>query len=49
VLYKYKNVVTSYSELMGYPKEQLTSDYWFPWYKTAAGEPVTTEPGTREA
>jgi len=37
VLYKYKNVVTSYSELMGYPKEQLTSDYWFPWYKTAAG------------
>ena len=23
---------TSYSELMGLPKEQLSTEYWFPWY-----------------
>jgi hypothetical protein len=23
---------TSYSELMGLPKGQLSSEYWFPWY-----------------
>jgi hypothetical protein len=37
VLYKYSGAVTSYSELMGYPGDQLTNDYWFPWYKTASG------------
>src|SRR5687768_9528755 len=23
---------TSYSEMMGLPKEQLSTEYWFPWY-----------------
>ena len=27
---------TSYSELMGLPKEQLSTEYWFPWYNNAA-------------
>jgi hypothetical protein len=27
---------TSYTELMGLPKEQLSSEYWFPWYNNAA-------------
>ena len=26
---------SSYSELMGLPKEQLSSEYWFPWYNNA--------------
>ena len=26
----------SYSEMMGLPKEQLSSEYWFPWYNNAA-------------
>jgi hypothetical protein len=25
-------VRTSYSEMMGLPKEQLSTEYWFPWY-----------------
>ncbi|NUQ86248.1 MAG: hypothetical protein HUU11_16205 [Anaerolineales bacterium] len=25
----------SYSELMGLPKEQLSTEYWFPWYNNA--------------
>ena len=27
---------SSYSEMMGLPKEQLSSEYWFPWYNNAA-------------
>jgi CSLREA domain-containing protein len=27
---------TSYSELMGLPKEQLSDEYWFPWYNNLA-------------
>jgi len=27
---------SSYSELMGLPKEQLSTDYYFPWYNNAA-------------
>jgi uncharacterized protein with WD repeat len=27
---------TSYSELMGLPKEQLSAEYWFPWYNNVA-------------
>ena len=27
---------TSYSELMGLPKEQLSTEYWFPWYNNLA-------------
>ena len=26
----------SYSEMMGLPKEQLSNEYWFPWYNNAA-------------
>jgi hypothetical protein len=26
----------SYSEMMGMPKEQLSNEYWFPWYNNAA-------------
>jgi hypothetical protein len=26
---------SSYSELMGLPKEQLSTEYWFPWYNNA--------------
>jgi len=37
VLYKYNGKYISYSELMGYPLNQLTNEYWFPWYKTASG------------
>jgi hypothetical protein len=25
----------SYSELMGLPKEQISTEYWFPWYNFA--------------
>ena len=25
----------SYSELMGLPKELLSTEYWFPWYNNA--------------
>ena len=27
---------TSYSELMGLPKEQFSTEYWFPWYNNLA-------------
>jgi len=37
VLYKYSGVITSYSELMGFPSNQLSTEYLFPWYKTASG------------
>lgn len=37
VLYKYNGAVTSYSELMGFPANQLTHEYYFPQYKTGAG------------
>jgi hypothetical protein len=26
---------TSYSEMMGLPLEQLSTEYWFPWYNNA--------------
>jgi hypothetical protein len=26
----------SYSEMMGYPGNQLTTDYWFPWYNNVS-------------
>ena len=26
---------SSYSEMMGLPKEQLSNEYWFPWYNNA--------------
>ena len=27
---------TSYSEMLGLPQEQLSTEYWFPWYNNAA-------------
>ena len=32
VIWQEPGVRTSYSEMMGLPKEQLSSEYWFPWY-----------------
>ena len=32
VLYSYNGTVVSYSEMMGLPSGQLTSEYYFPWY-----------------
>ena len=31
-IWKEPGVRTSYSEMMGLPKEQLSTEYWFPWY-----------------
>jgi hypothetical protein len=28
---------SSYSEMIGYPMNQLTTTYWFPWYNNATG------------
>lgn len=40
----------SFNEVMGYPDDQLTSEYWFPWYDNVGmatwvlvGNPSTTE------
>jgi hypothetical protein len=32
VIWKEPGFRTSYSEMMGLPVEQLSSEYWFPWY-----------------
>jgi hypothetical protein len=37
----------SYSEMMGLPKEQLSSEYWFPWYNNAV--PASMDQGFRIA
>ena len=36
VIWKEPGYRSSYSEMMGLPKEQLSSEYWFPWYNNAA-------------
>src|SRR5687768_4155174 len=36
VIWKEPGFRASYSEMMGLPKEQLSSEYWFPWYNNAA-------------
>jgi len=36
VIWKEPGFRTSYSEMMGLPKEQLSLEYWFPWYNNAA-------------
>lgn len=38
---------TSYSELMGLPEEQLSGEYWFPWYNNAS--PTIMDQGFRIA
>ena len=35
VIWKERGYRSSYSELMGLPKEQLSSEYWFPRYNNA--------------
>ena len=35
VIWKEPGVRFSYSEMMGLPKEQLSSEYWYPWYNNA--------------
>ncbi|HET9907905.1 MAG TPA: hypothetical protein VFQ23_14735, partial [Anaerolineales bacterium] len=32
VIWREPGIRTSYSEMMGLPVEQLSSEYWFPWY-----------------
>jgi bacillolysin len=36
VIWKEPGYRSSYSELMGLPKEQLSTEYWFPWYNSTA-------------
>jgi hypothetical protein len=36
VIWKETGERTSYSELMGLPAEQLSTEYWFPWYNNLA-------------
>ena len=47
VIWKEPGPRTSYSELMGLPKEQLSTEYWFPWYNNAA--PASMDQGLRIA
>ena len=35
VIWKEPGQRYSYSEMMGLPKEQLSTEYWFPWYNNA--------------
>jgi len=35
VIWKEPGLRTSYSEMMGLPREQLSTEYWFPWYNNA--------------
>ncbi len=45
VIWKETGLRTSYSEMMGLPKEQLSSEYWFPWYNNAV--PTSMDQGFR--
>jgi len=36
VIWKELGYRSSYSELMGLPVGQLSTEYWFPWYNSAA-------------
>jgi hypothetical protein len=47
VIWKEPGVRFSYSEMMGLPKEQLSSEYWFPWYNNAV--PASMDQGFRIA
>src|SRR5687768_800370 len=46
VIWKEPGFRTSYYEMMGLPKEQLSSEYWFPWYNNAT---TTIDQGFRIA
>ena len=47
VIWKEPGFRASYSEMMGLPKEQLSSEYWFPWYNNAV--PASMDQGFRIA
>jgi hypothetical protein len=47
VIWKERGFRSSYSEMMGLPKEQLSTEYWFPWYNFAA--PNSMDQGFRIA
>ena len=47
VIWKEPGMRFSYSEMMGLPKEQLSSEYWFPWYNNAV--PASMDQGFRIA
>ncbi|MCI0551309.1 MAG: PQQ-dependent sugar dehydrogenase, partial [Anaerolineae bacterium] len=47
VIWKEPGLRTSYSEMMGLPTEQLSSEYWFPWYNNAT--PNSMDQGFRIA
>ena len=40
VIWKEPGYRSSYSEMMGLPKEQLSTQYWFPWYNNAAASVI---------
>jgi len=45
MIWKEPGVRTSYSEMMGLPREQLSTEYWFPWYNNAV--PTSMDQGFR--
>jgi len=47
VIWKEPGFRSSYSEMMGLPKEGLSIEYWFPWYNNAA--PASMDQGFRIA
>jgi Zn-dependent metalloprotease len=47
VIWKEPGFRASYSEMMGLPKEQLSDEYWFPWYNNAV--PASMDQGFRIA
>ncbi|HKY55094.1 MAG TPA: hypothetical protein VJM08_12345 [Anaerolineales bacterium] len=47
VIWNERGFRSSYSEMMGLPKEQLSSEYWFPWYNNAV--PASMDQGFRIA
>src|SRR5688572_12041201 len=47
VIWQEPGVRYSYSEMMGLPKEQLSNEYWFPWYNNAV--PASMDQGFRIA
>ncbi|MCI0553360.1 MAG: hypothetical protein L0287_20625, partial [Anaerolineae bacterium] len=45
VIWKEPGYRSSYSEMMGLPMEQLSTEYWFPWYNNAV--PSSMDQGLR--
>jgi uncharacterized protein YkwD len=45
VIWKEPGYRSSYSEMMGLPVEQLSTEYWFPWYNNAV--PASMDQGFR--